>query len=77
MFAYADETGNSGRNIFDSNEYFRLGAVLSIADIAPPVADVLDPYLKETGVDRLHAHQWPEIDVAAIGQAVMDTLDQS
>lgn len=76
MFTYADETGNSGRNIFDSNEYFRLGAILSIGDIAPPVADVLDPFLKETGVNRLHAHQWPESDVAAIGQAVMDTLDQ-
>jgi hypothetical protein len=76
VFAYADETGNSGRNIFDRNEYFRLGAVLSVGEIAPSIATVLAPFLKEKGVDRLHAHEWPEAEVAIVGQAIIDALDQ-
>jgi hypothetical protein len=77
VFAYADETGNSGRNIFDRNEYFRLGAVLSVGDIAPSIAMVLAPILEDKSVDRIHAHEWPETEVAMVGQAIIDALDQS
>ncbi|MER8792499.1 hypothetical protein NKH71_32665 [Mesorhizobium sp. M0983] len=77
MFAFADETGNSGRNIFDQNEYFRLGAILATSDIAPAVKNVLDPYLKENCVERFHAHEWPEEKVSEIGQEIFDALDQS
>jgi len=60
MFAYIDETGHSGRNIFDVNENFQLGTLLSKVDITKPVGQVLDPFLKEKGVERLHANEWPE-----------------
>lgn len=75
MFAYVDETGNSGRNIFDQNEYFGLGSILSVTDIAPVVSAVLNPFLIEKGVDRFHANQWPETTVAEIGEQVVAALD--
>ncbi len=75
MFIYADETGNSGRNIFDENEYFRLGGLMTVSDIAPQVAAVLQPFLAEHGKDRLHAHEWPEEKIASLGHAVLDAID--
>ncbi|ESY82476.1 hypothetical protein X740_05120 [Mesorhizobium sp. LNHC221B00] len=77
MFAFADETGNSGRNIFDENEYFRLGAILATSDIAPHAQAALSPFLKERSVERFHAHEWPEDAVAKLGQSVIDALEAS
>lgn len=77
MFAFADETGNSGRNIFDQNEYFRLGAILATTDIAPVAKAAMTPFLEQQGVDRFHAHEWPEETVAELGHAVLDVLDKS
>ncbi|BCH58720.1 hypothetical protein RvVAR0630_13440 [Agrobacterium vitis] len=77
MIIYADETGNSGRNIFDHNEYFRLGAILATSDITPLVDEVLRPFLKEKGADRVHAHEWPEGQIIALAHQVIDAIEGS
>ncbi len=77
MIIYADETGNSGRNIFDLNEYFRLGAILATSNITPVVDTVLDPFLEEKGIDRVHAHEWPEEQIAALAHQVIDAIEGS
>ncbi|WP_373414643.1 hypothetical protein [Ensifer aridi] len=51
MFAYAEETGNSGPNVFDEDEYFRLGAILTVDDIAPAVDAVFSLFLAEKSID--------------------------
>ncbi|MBJ3764204.1 DUF3800 domain-containing protein [Maribius pontilimi] len=75
MFAYTDETGHSGRNIFDKNEIFRLGSILSINDIRHPCESVIGPFVKRKGVERLHANQWQDHEIAELGQNILDTLD--
>ncbi|OAP49975.1 DUF3800 domain-containing protein [Sinorhizobium saheli] len=76
MFTYADETGNSGRNIFDQNEHFRLGAILATTDIAPAVHEAIVPFLKQNGVERVHAHEWPEKEVAELGHKTLDAIEK-
>ncbi|SFL49104.1 hypothetical protein SAMN04488004_12247 [Loktanella salsilacus] len=76
MFAYIDETGHSGRNIFDVNENFQLGTLLSKINIATSVGEVLDPFLKEKGVERLHANEWPEYELVDLSHSVLDSIGE-
>ena len=76
MFAYIDETGHSGRNIFDANSNFQLGTLLSKVDIATPVGEVLDPFLKKKGVKRLHANEWPEYELITLSHSVLDSIEE-
>ncbi|WP_085033086.1 hypothetical protein [Ensifer aridi] len=75
MFAYAEETGNSGRNIFDENEYFRLGAILTVNDIAPAVDAVFTPLLAEKSIDRFDPSHWSEEELAKLGHEVLDAIE--
>jgi hypothetical protein len=76
MFAYIDETGHSGRNIFDKNESFQLGTLLSTIDIAAPVRVVLDPFLEDKGVERLHANEWPEHELVNLAHSMLDMIGE-
>jgi hypothetical protein len=76
MFAYAEETGNSGPNIFDENEYFRLGAILTVDDIAPAVGAVFSSFLAEKSIDSFHPHDWSEEEVAKLGHRVLDAIER-
>ncbi|WP_085044209.1 hypothetical protein [Ensifer aridi] len=75
MFAYAEETGNSGPNVFDEDEYFRLGAILTVDDIAPAVDAVFSLFLAEKSIDSFHPHDWSEEEVAKLGHQVLDTIE--
>lgn len=75
MFAYIDETGHSGRNIFDDNEFFSLGTLLTANDVADPIGLALDPFLQSKGVERLHANEWPEHDLIDLAHSLLDTLE--
>lgn len=76
MFAYIDETGHSGRNIFDSNESFQLGTLLAKTDIATPVGAALNPFLAEKGVGRLHANEWSEYELVDLTHSVLDCIEE-
>lgn len=75
MFIYADESGNSGRNIFDDQEYYHQGAILAVTDMEPAVEAVIRPILEAKGITRLHAHELPRREVAEIVTKLMDALD--
>ena len=75
LFTYTDETGHSGRNIFDKNDVFRLGSILSVKDIRPACEAVIGPFVEEKGVARLHANQWQEHELAGLGHSVLDSID--
>lgn len=77
MFIYADESGNTGRNIFDAaNPVYRLGALLTLRDAQDAVAGVVQPVLRESGQSRLHAKDLREREVAEIAAALLDALDR-
>jgi hypothetical protein len=77
MFVFADETGNSGKNVFDKNEWYRLGAILSVSDVEPGARSAIEPLVKVKGIARAHAHEIAGFEVADLANAIMDELDQA
>lgn len=75
MFAYTDETGHSGRNIFDENEVFCLGSILSVRDITKDLEEVIRPFIADREVKRLHANQWQEHELVPLAHNLVDALD--
>jgi hypothetical protein len=75
MFIYADESGNSGRNIFDANEWYRLGAIFTSRDAEPPIEAVIRPVLSQRGEPRLHAKDMMEHEIGPVLRDVLDALD--
>lgn len=76
MYIYADETGNSGRNIFDEQPIYRQGAILSVADAEQALREVIFPFLSANGLGRLHAHKIPASTAGQLALKVLDALDQ-
>lgn len=58
VYVYADESGHSGRNIFDerSPTYFQ-GAIISHGDVDPIINEVVQRHCKALGVPRLHSNE--------------------
>jgi hypothetical protein len=76
MFIYADESGNSGRNLFDEVQpIYRQGAILTLADAEAVLDPVIRPELESRGLARLHANELPPHEVAAIALRLIDVLD--
>jgi hypothetical protein len=77
MFVFADETGHSGRHIFNAPPLYKLGALLSVPDPEPVLKPVIDQMLAELGVERLHANAHSVEQNVRIAHGVMDVLDAS
>jgi len=61
VFIYADESGHSGKNIFDeSSPLYYQGAIISVNDIEDKVKPVIEKYCKEFNVERLHGFELGE-----------------
>ena len=77
MFIYADESGNSGRNLFDpAQEIYGQGAILTLADAEPIVEPVIRPHLETRGLRRIHANELPPHEVATIAVQLIGALDE-
>jgi hypothetical protein len=57
MYIYADESGHSGRHIFNDPLFYYQGAIISEADTEPLLHEVAEKYRNELGVERLHANE--------------------
>lgn len=57
MFIYADESGHSGRFIFNEPRWYYQAAILSTVDTEPILQPLAEKYRKELRVDRLHANE--------------------
>lgn len=57
MYIFADESGHSGKHIFNNPETYYQGAILSVEDIEPPIKEVIDKVCKELNIERLHANE--------------------
>jgi hypothetical protein len=76
MFIYADESGNTGRNLIDEkSRTYRLGGLFTVHDAEPAIAAVIRPHLMRSGEPRLHAKNMLESAAAGVALEVMDTLD--
>jgi len=77
MFVFADETGNSGKNVFDKNEWYRLGAILSVSDVEAELRSVIQPVINAQGMARAHGHEMPALAAAKLANDIMDELDRA
>jgi len=61
VYIYADESGHSGKEIFQekSPKYYQ-GAVLITEDIEPIVSEVIVKYCQENNLERLHGFELGE-----------------
>lgn len=57
MYIYADESGHSGRHIFNEPLFYFQGAIISEIDTEPLLKEVAEKYKFELGVNRLHANE--------------------
>lgn len=74
MFIYADESGHSGRQIFNKPSYYYQGAIISEIDTEPLLHSVAEKYIKEFGVDRLHANELKPHTVEEIATSFLSLL---
>lgn len=74
MYVYADESGNSGRNLFDSRQpIHRQGAILTLTDIEEACTAIIRPLL--SGAERLHAHEIAPREALEIGRRIVESLN--
>ncbi|CAA2137679.1 DUF3800 domain-containing protein [Methylobacterium bullatum] len=74
MFIYADETGNSGKNIFDKNEWYRLGSIMSVSDIENSMGQIIRPFCDVNNIERVHAHELPLHKILEISTGIISAL---
>lgn len=73
MFIYADETGHSGKNIFAPPRYYQQGAILSLDDIEPIIAPVLNRHKALPGISEVHAAELR--DSAKVNQIALELME--
>lgn len=74
MFIYADESGHSGKQIFNEPPFYYQGAILSVIDTEPKLSTVAGKYIQELGVSRLHANELRPIMVERIAATFLELL---
>ena len=74
MYRYADESGHSGKYIFNEPTFYYQGAILSAVDTEPLLSTVAGKYIQELGVSRLHANELKPFMVERIASAFLELL---
>ena len=77
MYIYADESGHSGRHIFNDPLYYYQGAIISEVDTEPLLHEVAEKYRNEIGVERLHANEILPHIVEQIASVFLNLLDKT
>ncbi|WP_319542338.1 DUF3800 domain-containing protein [uncultured Pseudodesulfovibrio sp.] len=68
---YVDESGNSGKNLFDDNLYFYQGALFCSANCDELFGEFVRDCCDKFQVDRLHAHK---IGIEGVEALVLDAV---
>lgn len=76
MYIYADESGHSGRHIFNEPPYYFQGAIISEINTEPILQPLTEKYLKELGTDRLHANELKPHIVERIAGSFLRSLKE-
>lgn len=75
-FIYADESGNTGRNIFsETSPTYYQGAIISVGEIETKVAPVIQKYCADNNLERLHGYELGEERVNELCIKLLKALD--
>ena len=75
IYAYVDETGNTGHNIFDESQPdFLTGALITRGDIDLTCATRVKDIAVQVGFDGLHAQKMGMARVEAISPEVLELM---
>lgn len=76
VYVYADESGHSGKNIFDKSakKYYQ-GAIISLGDIDSIIAGVINHHCEQLNVPRIHSNQHQEHVITVICEDLIDAME--
>ncbi len=77
MFIYADESGNTGRHIFNEPRFYFQGALFSTTDLEPILSPVIDHYCSKLSISRIHAKNIPSHIVFEIACSIIDSIQDN
>jgi hypothetical protein len=77
MFIYADESGHSGKHIFNSPPFYFQAAILSLNDTEPILSPIANKYIRYLNVDRLHANELKPDMLETIASSFVELLSDS
>jgi len=75
MFIYADESGHSGRMIFNDPPYYYQGAIFATADVEPALLEVGKYFCQKHNIPRVHSNEMRPDDVVEFAEACLDALN--
>ncbi|WP_241646571.1 hypothetical protein [Rosenbergiella metrosideri] len=77
VFVYADESGHSGKKIFNEGpQAYLQGSIISLGDADPILSEVVAHHCQNLGVPRLHSNEHPEHIVAKICDDLLNALEK-
>lgn len=77
MYAYVDETGNTGGNLFDDSQpFFTTAALLTREDFDSDPSNRVKQIANKCGLDSLHANKLNPQLLAKIASSLLDALKQ-
>ncbi len=74
MFIYADESGHTGKHIFNEPPFYLQGAILSVIDPEPYLSGAVEHFKMKLNVDKLHANELPQPIVEEIALSLLGPL---
>lgn len=77
MFIYADESGHSGRYIFNEPTNYLQGAIISDVDPEPLLYPLAESYRHQLHVERLHANELKPHFVETIAVSFLRLLEKT
>jgi len=77
MYIYADESGNTGKNIFDKPERYALGAILTSQDIESDLEELVEKLCKKFYISKLHANSLDVDQNLEIANSVLDFVQDA
>lgn len=74
MFIYADESGHTGKHIFNDPPFYLQGAILSVTDPEPLLCPIAERFKKKLNVPKLHANELQQPVVEEIAVSFLELL---
>ena len=77
MYIFADESGSTGRNLFDRQEWYYQGAILCKSDPSDGLGKIVTKWNEKLSTVRLHATDMHKSIVVEIAEEILDYLDDN
>jgi len=77
MFVYADESGHTGKHIFNDPKFYLQGAILSVDDPEHILAPIVDNLKSKHSLTKIHANELPQPLVEEIAFSLLEAIKNS